>query len=282
MLSQVAGKLQDCQFYKIMFIAGLLASFFMGTVLSFLGAGGSILTLPILVYLFQIDIIQATTYSLLLVGLTAVFGCVASFKDKLIDFKTGIIFGIPSIIGVVLARKVVLPFLPDQILVGNFILEKSFLIMILFAVLMLVSSSLMIRDRKPVLSKTNDKNAYERNIIIILEGLIVGQLTGFVGAGGGFLIIPALVLLTGLSMNIAVATSLFIIAIKSLMGYLSDVIDGFQTDWMFIFYVCLFTLAGVFFGRILSKKISDKQTKKLFGYMTLIISIIIISEQIIR
>lgn len=264
-----------------MFIAGLLASFFMGTVLSFLGAGGSILTLPILVYLFQIDIIQATTYSLLLVGLTAVFGCVASFKDKLIDFKTGIIFGIPSIIGVVLARKVVLPFLPDQILVGNFILEKSFLIMILFAVLMLVSSSLMIRDRKPVLSKTNDKNAYERNIIIILEGLIVGQLTGFVGAGGGFLIIPALVLLTGLSMNIAVATSLFIIAIKSLMGYLSDVIDGFQTDWMFVFYVCLFTLVGVLFGRILSKKVSDKQTKKLFGYMTLIISFIIIIEQLI-
>jgi uncharacterized membrane protein YfcA len=264
-----------------MFIAGLLASFFMGTVLSFLGAGGSILTLPILVYLFQIDIIQATTYSLLLVGLTAVFGCVASFKDKLIDFKTGIIFGIPSIIGVVLARKIVLPFLPDQILVRNFILEKSFLIMILFAVLMLVSSSLMIRDRKPVLSKTNDKNVYERNIIIILEGLIVGQLTGFVGAGGGFLIIPALVLLTGLSMNIAVATSLFIIAIKSLMGYLSDVIDGFQTDWMFVFYVCLFTLVGVFFGRILSKKVSDKQTKKLFGYMTLIISFIIIIEQLI-
>ena len=264
-----------------MFIAGLLASFFMGTVLSFLGAGGSILTLPILVYLFQIDIIQATTYSLLLVGLTAVFGCVASFKDKLIDFKTGIIFGIPSIIGVVLARKIVLPFLPDQILVGNFILEKSFLIMILFAVLMLVSSSLMIRDRKPVLSKTNNKNAYERNIIIILEGLIVGQLTGFVGAGGGFLIIPALVLLTGLSMNIAVATSLFIIAIKSLMGYLSDLIDGFQTDWMFVFYVCVFTLIGVFFGRILSKRVSDKQTKKLFGYMTLIISIIIIGEQII-
>ena len=264
-----------------MFIIGLIASFFMGTVLSFLGAGGSILTLPILVYLFQIDIIQATTYSLLLVGLTAVFGCVASFKDKLIDFKTGIIFGIPSIIGVVLARKVVLPFLPDQILVGNFILEKSFLIMILFAVLMLVSSSLMIRDRKPVLLKTNDKNAYERNIIIILEGLIVGQLTGFVGAGGGFLIIPALVLLTGLSMNIAVATSLFIIAIKSLMGYLSDVIDGFQTDWMFVFYVCLFTLVGVFFGRILSKKVSDKQTKKLFGYMTLIISFIIIIEQLI-
>jgi len=149
-----------------MFIIGLIASFFMGTVLSFLGAGGSILTLPILVYLFQIDIIEATTYSLLLVGLTAVFGCVASLKDKLIDFKTGIIFGIPSIIGVVLARKVVLPFLPDQILVGNFILEKSFLIMILFAVLMLVSSSLMIRDRKPFYQKLMIKMLTKETLLL--------------------------------------------------------------------------------------------------------------------
>ena len=109
-----------------MFIVGLIASFFMGTVLSFLGAGGSILTLPILVYLFQIDIIQATTYSLLLVGLTAVFGCVASFKDKLIDFKTGIIFGIPSIIGVVLARKVVLPFFTGSNFSWKFYFRKKF------------------------------------------------------------------------------------------------------------------------------------------------------------
>lgn len=281
MLSQVVGKLRDYRFYNFMFLLGLLASFFMGGVLSFLGAGGSILTLPILVYLFKINVVDATTYSLLLVGLTALFGCIVGAKEKLIDFKTGIIFGIPSIIGVVLARKVIVPYLPDQILIGNFILEKSFLIMILFALLMLVSSSLMIRDRKTILTKTNNKNEYEKNIIIILEGLIVGQLTGFVGAGGGFLIIPALVLLTGLSMNVAVATSLFIIAIKSLMGFGSDLIDGFQTDWMFVLYVCIFTLVGVFFGRILSKKVSDKQTKKLFGYMTLIISCIIIIEQII-
>jgi uncharacterized membrane protein YfcA len=282
MLSQVVGKLQDYQFYNFMFIFGLVASFFMGAVLSFLGAGGSILTLPILVYLFRINVVDATTYSLLLVGLTAVFGCIAGAKEKLIDFKIGIIFGIPSIIGVVLARKIIVPYLPEQILIGNFTLEKSFLIMILFAVLMLVSSSLLIRDRKTILSKTNNKNDYEKNIIIILEGLIVGQLTGFVGAGGGFLIIPALVLLTGLSMNVAVATSLFIIAIKSLIGFGSDLSDGFQTDWMFVLYVCMFTLAGVFFGRLLSKKISDKNTKKVFGYMTLVIGCFIIVEQLVN
>jgi len=264
MLSQVVGKLRDYRFYNFMFLVGLLASFFMGGVLSFLGAGGSILTLPILVYLFKINVVDATTYSLLLVGLTALFGCIVGAKEKLIDFKTGIIFGIPSIIGVVLARKVIVPYLPDQVLIGNFILEKSFLIMILFALLMLVSSSLMISDRKTILTKTNNKNEYEKNIIIILEGLIVGQLTGFVGAGGGFLIIPALVLLTGLSMNVAVATSLFIIAIKSLMGFGSDLIDGFQTDWMFVLYVCIFTLAGVFFWKDFIEKGFRQADKKTF------------------
>src|SRR5210317_101175 len=282
MLSQVVGKLRDYRFYNFMFLVGLLASFFMGGVLSFLGAGGSILTLPILVYLFKINVVDATTYSLLLVGLTALFGCIVGAKEKLIDFKTGIIFGIPSIIGVVLARKVIVPYLPDQVLIGNFILEKSFLIMILFALLMLVSSSLMIRDRKTILTKTNNKNEYEKNIIIILEGLIVGQLTGFVGAGGGFLIIPALVLLTGLEMRVAVGTSLFIIAIKSLAGFGSDVIDGFQADWMFSIFVILATFVGVIFGNMLSKKITDKTLKKYFGYMTLFIGSFIIIEQLIN
>src|SRR5210317_479012 len=266
-----------------MFVLGIIASCAMGLILSLLGAGGSILTLPILVYLFNISVVEATSYSLLLVGITAGLSFIVYLKQNLVNLRVGIIFGIPSIIGVVLARKVLVPYLPDTFNFLNLLISKSFIIMATFSILMLVSATLMIRDRKLNLTEPKKQKAeFEKNIIIILEGLIVGQLTGFVGAGGGFLIIPALVLLTGLSMNIAVATSLFIIAIKSLMGYLSDVIDGFQTDWMFVFYVCLFTLVGVFFGRILSKKISDKQTKKLFGYMTMIISIIIISEQIIR
>jgi uncharacterized membrane protein YfcA len=145
-----------------MFITGLLASFFMGAVLSFLGAGGSILTLPILVYLFNVNIVDATTYSLLLVGLTALFGCIVSFKDKLIDFKTGIIFGIPSIIGVVLARKVILPIMPDQFNFLNYTFEKGFLIMILFSVLMLLASILMIRGKKPIENKSSQKSALKK------------------------------------------------------------------------------------------------------------------------
>jgi len=220
---------------------------------------------------------------LLLVGLTALFGSVAYFKNKIIDLKVGIIFGVPSIIGVVVARKVLVPYLPDTFNFLNLLISKSFIIMATFSILMLVSATLMIRDRKLNLTEPKKQKAeFEKNIIIILEGLIVGQLTGFVGAGGGFLIIPALVLLTGLEMRVAVGTSLFIIAIKSLAGFGSDVIDGFQADWMFSIFVILATFVGVIFGNMLSKKITDKTLKKYFGYMTLFIGSFIIIEQLIN
>jgi len=254
----------------------------MGTVLSLLGAGGSILTMPILVYLFKINIVEATSYSLLLVGLTALFGSVAYFKNKIIDLKVGIIFGVPSIIGVVVARKVLVPYLPDEFLFLNFEITKSFIIMMLFAILMIMSATLMIRDRKLSFQKSKKNTEFEKNVIIVLEGLIVGQLTGFVGAGGGFLIIPALVLLTGLEMKIAIGTSLFIIAIKSLMGFGSDVLSGFQTDWTFVLYVIMCTIVGVVSGSVLSKKFSDSKLKMVFGYMTLIIGAYIIIEQLVR
>jgi uncharacterized membrane protein YfcA len=265
-----------------LFALGLFASFIMGTVLSLLGAGGSILTLPILVYLFKINTIEATSYSLLLVGMTALFGSVTYFKTKKIDLKVGIIFGIPSIFGVILARKVLVPYLPDQFLFLGFEITKSFIIMVLFALLMIMSATLMIRNRKLAFEKTKKSTEFERSVIIVLEGLIVGQLTGFVGAGGGFLIIPALVLLTGLEMKTAIGTSLFIIAIKSLMGFGSDVLSGFQTDWTFVLYVIMCTIVGVVSGSLLSKKFSDNKLKMAFGYMTLIIGAYIIIEQLVR
>jgi uncharacterized membrane protein YfcA len=265
-----------------LFALGLFASFIMGTVLSLLGAGGSILTLPILVYLFKINAIEATSYSLLLVGMTALFGSVTYFKTKKIDLKVGIIFGIPSIFGVILARKVLVPYLPDQFLFLGFEITKSFIIMVLFALLMIMSATLMIRNRKLAFEKTKKSTEFERSVIIVLEGLIVGQLTGFVGAGGGFLIIPALVLLTGLEMKTAIGTSLFIIAIKSLMGFGSDVLSGFQTDWTFVLYVIMCTIVGVVSGSLLSKKFSDNKLKMAFGYMTLIIGAYIIIEQLVR
>jgi len=262
-----------------MFFLGLLGAFIMGSVLSLLGAGGSILTMPVLVYLFAMPAVEATTYSLLLVGFTALMGSVVYFRQGTIDTKTAIIFGIPSIFGVILARHYLLPAIPDQFEAGVTI-TKDFLILITFSILMVAAAFMMIFNKKP--AKTNaELDSINKVFLVIIEGLVVGGVTGFVGAGGGFLIIPALVILAGLEMKIAVGTSLIIIASKSLFGFAGDVVSGFQTDWMFVLYVLIATMLGVLTGNYLSKKFTGDQLKKYFGIMTLVIGIYIVAEQLI-
>ena len=250
----------------------------MGSVLSLLGAGGSILTMPILVYLFSIPVVEATSYSLILVGLTALMGSIGYFRKGIIDIKTSIIFGIPSILGVLLARYFLLPSIPNEFELG-FLITKDFLIMFLFSVLMIVAASMMIKEnkKKKNISQNAPKNKF---LFVLIEGFIVGGITGFVGAGGGFLIIPTLVLLAGLEMKIAVGTSLIIIALKSIIGFGGDLIIGFQINWLFVFYFMIATLIGVIFGNYLSKKFTGDQLKKYFGIMILVIGFYIIAEQI--
>ena len=252
----------------------------MGSVLSLLGAGGSILTMPVLVYLFSIPAVEATSYSLLLVGLTALLGSIGYFRQGTIDIKTAIIFGIPSILGVLLARHYLLPAIPSEFKLG-ILITKDFVIMFVFSVLMILAALIMMKKNNP---KKDDNQDVPKNkfALVMLEGLVVGGVTGFVGAGGGFLIIPALVLLAGLEMKIAVGTSLIIIALKSIIGFGGDVIGGFQTDWIFVFYVMIATLVGVLVGNFLSRKFTGKQLKKYFGIMVLVIGFYIVTEQIIN
>ncbi|MDA1350089.1 MAG: sulfite exporter TauE/SafE family protein [Proteobacteria bacterium] len=263
-----------------MFILGLLGAFIMGSVLSLLGAGGSILTMPVLVYLFSIPAVEATSYSLLLVGLTALLGSIGYFRQGTIDIKTAIIFGIPSILGVLLARHYLLPAIPSEFKLG-ILITKDFVIMFVFSVLMILAALMMMKKNNP---KKDDNQDIPKNkfALVMLEGLVVGGVTGFVGAGGGFLIIPALVLLAGLEMKIAVGTSLIIIALKSIIGFGGDLIGGFQTDWIFVFYVMIATLVGVLVGNFLSRKFTGKQLKKYFGIMVLVIGFYIVTEQIIN
>ena len=251
----------------------------MGSVLSLLGAGGSILTMPVLVYLFSISAVEATSYSLLIVGLTALLGSIGYFRQGTIDIKTAIIFGIPSILGVLLARYYLLPSIPNEFKLGV-LLTKDFVIMFVFSVLMILAALMMMKKNQKK-SHTQDipKNKF---FLVVLEGLVVGGVTGFVGAGGGFLIIPALVLLAGLEMKIAVGTSLIIIALKSIIGFGGDLIGGFQTDWILVFYIMSATLVGVLVGNFLSQKFTGEQLKKYFGIMVLVIGFYIVTEQIIN
>jgi uncharacterized membrane protein YfcA len=261
-------------------VIGYLASIFMGLSLGMIGGGGSILTVPILVYLFGINPIVATAYSLFIVGLTALVGGISYFKKGEVDLKTGFIFAVPSFTGVYLTRAYVMPNLPDPVFsfLGSSI-TKSLFIMFVFAALMMLASLSMIRTSKPK-EKSSSLSPIQRTLLIGLEGLVVGGVTGFVGAGGGFLIIPALVVLVGLPMKIAVGTSLFIIAAKSLLGFIGDLQQGIAVDWTLMFSISAIAIAGLLIGVKFSNRVSEKTLKKGFGFFVLFVGLIILTDQV--
>lgn len=263
-------------------IAGYIASIFIGVALGLIGGGGSILTVPVLVYLFAVDAVAATAYSLFIVGLTSAVGSVSYFKNGLVNIKTAIIFGIPSIIAVFLTRAYIVPAVPKEVFtIGTFIVTKSILMMLLFAILMIVASYSMIKKDKK--KTTENKGEQKFNYpVILLEGAVVGAVTGLVGAGGGFLIIPALVILSKLPMKEAVGTSLVIISAKSLIGFFGEG-TGTVINWNLLLTVSAFAIVGIFIGTMLSKKVDGAKLKPAFGWFVLIMGIsIIIKETILK
>ncbi len=263
-------------------ILGYISSIFMGISLGLIGGGGSILTLPILVYLFGLPPMVATGYSLFIVGITALFGGLQAIQKGLVDFKTGLLFAVPSFLGVYLSRAWVIPALPDPVMqFGSLAFSKNLLLMVLFALLMIVASYSMIRG----VGKTSVKaplslSALQKSLLIGFEGLIVGSITGMVGAGGGFLIIPALVILVGLPMKRAIATSLFIIAIKSLFGFMGDLQKNPTVDWTLLLSISAIAVAGLFLGSYLSRFVAEDKLKKGFGWFVLIMGSGILMQQL--
>lgn len=260
-------------------IVGYIASLVIGISLGLIGGGGSILTVPVLVYLFKIEPVIATSYSLFIVGLSSLVGVIPKYKQGMVNLKTAIIFGIPSIAAVFATRKFIIPQIPKEVFsIGDFVVTKSILMMILFAVLMVFASVSMIRDKKKNAAAENGEQKFNYPLIL-LEGAVVGILTGLVGAGGGFLIIPALVLLSKLPMKQAVGTSLLIIAAKSLIGFTGD-LSNYTMDWKLLLTVSAIAVAGIFIGDALSKKIDGNKLKKGFGWFVLVMGIYIIVKEV--
>ncbi|HWL00097.1 MAG TPA: sulfite exporter TauE/SafE family protein [Parapedobacter sp.] len=262
--------------------AGYLASVFIGIALGLIGGGGSILTVPVLVYLFSIDAVLATAYSLFVVGTTSVVGSFSYFTKGLVNIRTAIVFGIPSIIAVYLTRAFIVPAIPNEIFsFGNFTVTKSMLLMLLFAVLMIFTSYSMIKKTKNVTDEAPQKQQFNYSLILV-EGTLVGILTGLLGAGGGFLIIPALVLLSKLPMKEAVGTSLVIIAAKSLIGFFGESGET-AIDWLFLLKVSAFAVIGILMGMVLSKRINAAKLKPAFGWFVLVMGVyIIVKETILK
>jgi uncharacterized membrane protein YfcA len=252
-----------------------------GISLGLIGAGGSILTVPVLVYLAGVDPVLATAYSLFVVGSTALVGGIQNSLKKLVDFKTAIMFGIPSILAVYATRAWIMPAIPAEIGFDGSSVSKGAALLLLFAVLMIATSVSMIRDRRPnELEALGTEEHSHHYGLVLLEGAGVGILTGLVGAGGGFLIIPALVLLAGLDMKRAVGTSLLIIAMKSLLGFTGDIQIGTAIDWPFLLLFTAFSVSGIFLGSWLTKFVDGHKLKKVFGWFVLLMGVYMIAREL--
>lgn len=260
-------------------IAGYLASIFIGIALGLIGGGGSILTVPVLVYLFNIDPAMATAYSLFIVGTTSTVGSFSYLKNGLIDIRTAIIFGIPSILSIFFTRTYLIPAIPTEILnIGNFTMTKSVLLMLIFAVLMIFASYSMIKKSKTEIDLPTSR-PIKGDLLIIIHGIVTGIVTGLVGAGGGFLIIPALVNFLGLDIKKAIGTSLLIISLNSLFGFAIS-LQHITVEWGFLMKILVLAIIGVLTGSFTSKKIDGKKLKPAFGFFVLIMGIYIIIKEI--
>ncbi len=258
-------------------IAGYIASLFIGVSLGLIGGGGSILTVPVLVYLFAISPPLAISYSLFIVGFTSLVGAYNNYRKGFVDFKTALLFGSSSITTVFVTRKFIIPLLPDVFFsIGTFHVTQSFFVMVMFAILMVAASISMIRSPKIEAEETRSSKA----LFLIFYGVLIGLITGFLGAGGGFLLIPALVLLMKLPMKKAIGTSLLIIALNSLMGFLGD-IGLHPIDWKFILIVSAIAVAGIVIGGYFNQKIDSKKLKKGFGWFVLVMGIYILLKETI-
>jgi uncharacterized protein len=246
--------------------AGYFAAIFVGLILGLLGGGGSILSIPILVYLFHIEPVKASGYSLFIVGITSLVGAVPKYKDHLVNFKTGLLFGIPSIITIFCTRRWVVPNIPETILqIDEFVLTRRLLLLGVFAFLMILASISMLRKKVVI---THEDHRYKVQLLT-LEGVIIGFLTGLVGAGGGFLIIPALVLLTGLPFKTAVGTSLVIIGINSIVGFVGDLLN-YEMDWIFLLTIKTLAVGGILLGHQMSTRVNQIKLRHTFGWFVLV------------
>lgn len=260
-------------------IIGYVSAIIIGISLGLIGGGGSILTVPILVYLLGVEAGEyAPAYSLFIVGTTALIGGFQKYKEGFVDIKTFVVFGIPAIITVYFTRHSLVPAIPNEMLMGDFVLTKRLLIMAIFAVLMVLASVSMIKGRKESENETEEKQKFNYPLILV-EGVVVGVLTGLVGAGGGFLIIPALVKLSKLSMKKAVGTSLLIIAAKSLIGFMGDV-TRLNIDWTMLAIITVLAIIGIFVGNVMSRKIPGQKLKVGFGWFVLIMGVYILGREI--
>jgi uncharacterized membrane protein YfcA len=260
-------------------VIGYLACMAVGLSLGLIGGGGSILTVPIMVYLFNLNPELATFYSLFVVGITSAVGSASYFRAGQVNLRTALQFGLPSIVAVFVTRWYVLPAIPEVLMSTNsFTVTKAQGMLLLFAMLMLLAAYNMIRKKSPTKNSESIADMPSPQLYVVMQGAFVGTLTGLVGAGGGFLIIPALLFLCRLNMKEAIGTSLIIIAANTLFGFFTSK-NLHEVDWMFLLSTSAFALLGIAVGTALSRRIDGAKLKPAFGWFVLAMGTYIILRE---
>lgn len=255
-------------------LLGYFGALCIGLILGLTGGGGSILTVPILVYIMLINPVTAAAYSLFIVGTTSAFGAFQNSRKNLVDFKNGFLFAVPSFIAVYITRRYLVKLIPDIITEYPFIITKNAFLMVFFAIIMVLAAFSMLKKKKV----ENIESKKSSITVLIIQTFIIGIIIGLVGAGGGFLIIPSLVLFAKLPMKKAVGTSLFIIAMNSLIGFIGD-LQNITIDWIFLLTFTSISIVGIFIGIYLNKYVNEVQLKKGFAYFVLLMAIFILFKE---
>ncbi len=264
-----------------MFLVGYALGLAIGVCLGMLGAGGAILTIPVLVFFFNIPPVEATTYSLFIVGITAFIGSIGYARLNLFSTKSVLFFGVPSLVSVFFSSRYLLPAIPEEVArFGPAVLSRDVLVMLLFSFLMVFSAIAMIRNSRVIRKDDFKETRRYRYGLVLLVGLVVGIITGILGAGGGFLIIPALVILANLPMKMAVGTSLVLITINSLFGFFAKITIVPSPDWVFLFSFSGLTVAGILSGVFFARFISGEKLKFAFGVFVLILGVVLLGQEI--
>jgi len=256
---------------------GYAGAFLIGLVLGLLGGGGALLTMPVLVYLFHVEASLATGYSLFLVAVTASSGALQNIRKKLVDHNAALFYGIPSVISVYLVRRFLIPNLPPVIFsIDKFTLDKDHFILIVLSVTMFVAAYKMISgDDK---ASAHGEKHKKHPVILTLYAVLIGSLMGFIGVGGGFLMVPALIYFANLPTRIAIGTSLVLVSANSLIGFLGDMGTHPGYNWPFLLLFSSFSVAGVLAGHYLTNFLEPEKLKKYFGWFILLIAIYIIAR----
>jgi hypothetical protein len=261
-------------------VIGYIASLVIGITLGLIGGGGSIVTVPVLVYLLHIEPVLATAYSLFIVGVASIVGAYPKNKHGNVDFRLAVVFGGPSIVTIFLTRKFLVPLIPSTLVtIGSLEITKSVFMLLLFATLMLIAAFAMITNKQ---SDTVDFTKSERPYRFtdyLGQSIGVGLLAGMVGAGGGFLIIPVLVSKRNIPMKKAIGTSLVIIAANSLIGFTGDLFHT-TINWTFLFFITTLAVVGIIIGNKLSTYIDGQKLKKGFGWFVLAMGVSILLKEL--